>query len=258
MYDFHVRIAFLHREIERRHLVAADIHATYADRLDDWAIEASGPSTAPPRFISAVASTLGSASTGITLFGAGDTGLFAAASDAKAAAAQQAEVGFGEGPIHDASRTLEPIIATLDTDRWPHYAPMVSRLGLGSVAAAPLCSEAACVGVLSVFDPSPPGGSGVLARLRSAADALTDSLLLDPTGDPPLFEDPDQLAVLHQAAGMLSERSGCGITDALALIRARAFAESTSVETIAERIVHRRLRLDAPAAGDVNDADGAP
>jgi hypothetical protein len=41
----------------------------------------------------------------------------------------------------------------------------------------------------------------------------------------------------------VSVQCGCGIADAVALIRAHAFAEDKSVDDVASDIVHRRLRL---------------
>ena len=58
-----------------------------------------------------------------------------------------------------------------------------------------------------------------------------------------LFEDRDLRPVVHQAAGMLCVQAGCTIADAIALIRARAFAEAESVEATAMRIVSGRLHL---------------
>jgi hypothetical protein len=64
-------------------------------------------------------------------------------------------------------------------------------------------------------------------------------------GVPPLgmFDDRDLRPVVHQAAGMLCVQAGCPISDALALIRARAFADAEPVEATAMRIVSGHLRL---------------
>ena len=48
---------------------------------------------------------------------------------------------------------------------------------------------------------------------------------------------------MNQAAGMVSVQCDCGVADALALIRAHAYAEDRSVESVARDIVGRRLRL---------------
>jgi len=43
---------------------------------------------------------------------------------------------------------------------------------------------------------------------------------------------------------MVSAHCRCGIDDALALLRARAFADSQPVEQVAHAVVHYGLRLD--------------
>jgi AmiR/NasT family two-component response regulator len=58
-----------------------------------------------------------------------------------------------------------------------------------------------------------------------------------------MFDDRDLRPVVHQAAGMLCVQAGCPISDALALIRARAFADAEPVEATAMRIVSGHLRL---------------
>jgi AmiR/NasT family two-component response regulator len=58
-----------------------------------------------------------------------------------------------------------------------------------------------------------------------------------------LFGQADRRAVVHQAAGVLAERNGCTVADALALIRAHAFAEGEPVESIASDIIQHRRRL---------------
>jgi hypothetical protein len=57
--------------------------------------------------------------------------------------------------------------------------------------------------------------------------------------------DDFRLAV-HQAAGMVSVQLGIPLDDALARLRAFAFAAEESVSEVARRIVARELRLDGP------------
>jgi hypothetical protein len=51
-------------------------------------------------------------------------------------------------------------------------------------------------------------------------------------------------AIVHQAAGMVSARCHCSISDAADLLRARAFASGQLVEQVAFALVHEGLRLD--------------
>ena len=55
-----------------------------------------------------------------------------------------------------------------------------------------------------------------------------------------MFENEDFQPTLHQAAGVLYERHGWAIDDAIALIRAHAYAEDQSVTAAAEEIITGR------------------
>jgi AmiR/NasT family two-component response regulator len=76
----------------------------------------------------------------------------------------------------------------------------------------------------------------VLLTGSESGAGLPDSPLLDGAAD--------LRAVVHQAAGMVSVQSDCTITDALDLIRARAFADDQPIDEVSTRIVQRALRLD--------------
>jgi AmiR/NasT family two-component response regulator len=49
---------------------------------------------------------------------------------------------------------------------------------------------------------------------------------------------------VHQASGIVSVQCGCNVADALAMIRARAYAKGAPVESIATDIVERGVRLE--------------
>jgi hypothetical protein len=61
-----------------------------------------------------------------------------------------------------------------------------------------------------------PARQGRIGRARAPARRRRSRL--------PRFGEADVAAVVHQAAGMVSQQCGCGIADALALLRARAFS----------------------------------
>ncbi|CAM5521542.1 ANTAR domain-containing protein OS=Streptomyces alboniger OX=132473 GN=CP975_27945 PE=4 SV=1 [Streptomyces alboniger] len=125
--------------------------------------------------------------------------------------------------------------------RWPGYGPGLAALGITSVAAVPLGTGDSCIGALAVFDPRP--GLAETACLTEVAAALTRIVLLGPDADPELYGGTNHRESVQQAAGMLSVRLGCRVDDALALIKARAFAEEMSPETVARRVVRGDLHL---------------
>ena len=86
-----------------------------------------------------------------------------------------------------------------------------------------------------------------MAAIRFA-DALPLTLArgawaADDVADLPLFGEAGFPAAVHRAAGMVSQQCGCEITDALALLRARAFSTSRPAEEIATRVLRGELQL---------------
>lgn len=255
MREFHTKMSAMHRRAERQHLAAARIHASHADRLRRWA-GSPGGRTAPPRLLTTVAQTVGAESLAVTLFGADRTESLVAASDAAARSAQDLEFTLDEGPARDAVGGRAPIEAAgrALTQRWTNYGPAVAALGIGSVAAVPVSVGGLPLGALTEFGRADSPRRIAVEPLLAAADALALSLVSDQDagggGDQDaadlamLFGETDRRAVVHQAAGVVSVQFGCGIKDALALIRARAFAAGEPVDAVASAIVQRRLRLD--------------
>jgi hypothetical protein len=59
-----------------------------------------------------------------------------------------------------------------------------------------------------------------------------------------LEQVPVHRAVVHHAAGMVSVQAAVPVDDALALLRAYAFAEGLRLGHVAAEVVSRRLRFD--------------
>jgi hypothetical protein len=255
MREFHAKMSAMHRRAERQHLAAARIHASHADRLRRW-VAAAGSRTAPPRLLTTVAQAMGAESLAVTLFGADRTESLVAASDAAASSAQDLEFTLDEGPARDAVGGPGPIavVGSALTERWSNYGPAVAALGIGAVAAVPVSVCGLPLGALTEFGRADSPRRIAMEPLLAAADALALSLVSEQdAGDPDsrgaadltaLFGEADRWAVVHQAAGVVSVQFGCSVKDALALIRARAFADGEPVGAIASAIMHRRLRLD--------------
>ncbi|MEK8172194.1 ANTAR domain-containing protein [Streptomyces sp. M19] len=68
-------------------------------------------------------------------------------------------------------------------------------------------------------------------------------MFLGPDADPELYGGTDHRDAVHQAAGMLSVQANCSVGDALAIIRARAFAEEVSTDAIAGQVMRGELKL---------------
>lgn len=244
----HAAMAERHRSIAERHLTAARLQETYALRLGEWAdlegsLSARARDDRHPSFMASVAEACGARSAALILVGEDLSQLAVAASDRPSRGAQDLEYVLTAGPGRDATRDLRAVYASgaaLER-RWPGYGSGLAALGLRAVAALPLRVPTGCIGALTVFDPSP-----ALARAGTfldVADALAEGVLIGPDGDPDLYGGTDLRPVVHQAAGVLSERAGRSTADALALIKARAYSKDEPLESVARRVISGALQL---------------
>ncbi|WP_203700602.1 GAF and ANTAR domain-containing protein [Asanoa iriomotensis] len=249
MQTLHARMASMHRRAQRLHLAAAAMHVAHADRLKTWA-DGSRRHKALPGLMVGVAETAGADSATVAVFGPGLVETLTIASDDTAKAAQDAEFALGEGPAREAATGDRAVRAAGDAlrRRWPAYGSAVGGLGIHSVAAVPILPvRGTPIGALTLFGLAPNRTIGDLDSLHMIADIVAYMLLSDndtkstPGSFP--FADGDHRAIIHQAAGLVSVQNGCAIPDALALIRARAFADERPLESIAADILDQRLRL---------------
>jgi hypothetical protein len=246
-----LRMAALQRRVEACHLGSARLQEQCADRLRGW-LELSGDRGRRPAFLDAVVAAIGMPSAAVILLSAERWEAVVAASDATARAAHDLEFVLGEGPVHLAvarSQTVQ-VAGTALGDRWPQYGPAVTRLGVRAVIAVPLLPPAG-LGAVCAYGSQPAISKGaVMAAVRIAnalpltlAQVPRDSWPADGVGVLPLFGEAGFPAVVHRAAGMVSQQCGCEITDALALLRARAFSTGRPAEEIAAGVLRGELRL---------------
>jgi len=246
-----LRAAAVQRRVQERHLTSARLQDQYAARLRAW-LRRSGEAERQPVFTDAVAGAIGMPSATVILLGAQRREGVIAASDAVARAAYDLEFVLGEGPARLAVANGQAVQAagTAVRDRWPQYGPAVARLGVQAVVAVPLQPPAG-LGAVCGYDRLAVVSEQVAVAAGQVADALP--LMLSQAADGsrrgdgvpglPLFGEADVPAVVHQAAGMVSQQCECGISDALALLRARAFSAGRPAEEIAAEVVHDGLRL---------------
>lgn len=159
---------------------------------------------------------------------------------------------LGQGPSADviggAGLVLEAELAGAGAlARWPQFASAAMARGVAAVFAVPVGVGAARVGVLGLYRDRP----GALSREQFDAMLLyADAVLmlvrqrggLAP-GAADLLESgfTERRAEIHQAAGMVSVQLGVSVTDALAVLRARAYAGGRETAQVAADVVARRL-----------------
>ncbi len=182
------------------------------------------------------------------------------ASDELSARLEELQFTTGQGPGADEFWRGSPVlIADLDSAaaRWPGFVPEAVAAGARAMFALPLQAGAIRIGVLSLYRTVPgPLEAGELADVLLFAD-IALQLLLDASsgisGSPayrPLAGMSDRRAVVYQATGMISVQLGVSLAEALARLRAHAFASSAALGDVAGEVVSRRLRFDPGADAD--------
>ena len=207
------------------------------------------------RVCRAAVQTLSGSGAGVTVMTDDGVRGVGAASDPGSERLEELQFTLGEGPCVEAYTFRRPVLVPDLADgamaRWPAYAPAAHGKGVRAVFAFPLQIGAARLGVLDIFRDH--AGELTADQLRQAvllADVTVAALLdqhehsdndasLDDLGE--AIEDR---AELFQAQGMVMVQLGVSIGDAMARMRAYAYAENRRLSAVAGDVVARRLRLD--------------
>lgn len=170
------------------------------------------------------------------------------------------EVQFtlGEGPGLDAVKGRTVVAAPdLGADaRWPAYAQAMLSHRVHAVYSVPVVVAAQYVGTLDLFRRAagPMGREDLVGALIAAELAALPVLDLLGENLAAASDDPDcdvwtELGALtrievNRATGMLVAQLNIGPAEALARLRAHAYATDRSATDVASDILERRLRLD--------------
>ena len=191
--------------------------------------------------------------TAVVLQGTGRANHILVAADGIAAAAQDLQSLYAEGPTVDARGRDQPVmcadLAEL-TDRWPMFAPAAAAAGIRAAFAVPLLLDGTPLGLLALYRGTP--GELTTAQLDRAltfADAATLAVLylqstMDDEDDllhPELTVDSD--IDIHVAVGMIAAQATVPVDDALQLLRARAFSTDTPMCVVARDVTARRVEF---------------
>ncbi|WP_432893009.1 GAF and ANTAR domain-containing protein [Kribbella sp. CA-245084] len=216
--------------------------------------------------VSACAQALSAAGAGLAMTRAGGLLEPLLATDPKVGELDELQFELGEGPSGEAIATstpvFEPDLAGVAAGRrWPVFAVAGADLGFRGVFAFPVAAGAAKVGVLTVYrtQPGPLYGDQVADALVFADAAFV--LALDQRHG--ISADLDEVidaaftarrAEVHQAAGRLASQERISVTDALARLRAHAYGNGLSLQSVAIDVMAGRLELDS----DVDPPDPEP
>ena len=127
--------------------------------------------------------------------------------------------------------------------RWPAFAAAAqAEVGAAAISAIPIQPGIDVLGVLTLYQlPARP-----LAKEPTVAQFVADTLGAALLRDGGLQEDLGNgpwsaQAQVHQAAGMVIAQLGVSPEDALALLKAHAYADGSSMAVVARSVVERRL-----------------
>jgi len=180
------------------------------------------------------------------------------ASGRHAAHLAEIQATLGEGPCFQAARISAPVLASdltegRDVLRWPVFAQQATAAGVQAVYSLPLGNDAVCVGTLDLYRDTPGElGDRELRTAQLVAGVMTVALLALPRGteNGPYGDEPwlDGLATdydeVYQAVGMIMAQLRVDADEALARLRAHAFAHGRTALEVARDVVSHRKRFD--------------
>jgi len=182
-----------------------------------------------------------------------EAGSVAASCGPRVDTVEDLQFALGEGPCLTAFRSgvavLEPDL-NASRERWPVFAPAAEAAGVRAVFAIPLQIGAIRLGVLYLADGrAGPLPAEALADAYALAQIATIATLDEQSGGYDVLDGNtaqdgwSHRAVVHQATGMVAAQLDVALADALAGLRARAFALDRSIYDVATDVVARRLRF---------------
>lgn len=226
-----------------------DDRARWLERLAETAVD---PASQCQQVAALCVEGLGVTGGGISVVtAAGNRGVVCATDDT-AAQIEELQFTLGEGPCVDAVAFGAPVLIPDLTEfddlafgRWPAFLEGAGAAGVKAVFALPLRIGAISVGVMDLYRDS-PGNLGVdeLSAALLASDTAALALLhLDGAFSDDVDARSTYQLQVHQATGMIQIQADVTTEDAFLLLRARAFATSRPLASVATDVVERRLQF---------------
>jgi len=193
---------------------------------------------------------------GVSLVSEDGSLLTAAASSAASVVVEELQFTLGEGPCLAAFSSRQPVLVpdlSEAVSRWPGYGPSAYARGVRAVFAFPLQTGRTRLGALDVYRDQPGELSEwTLARAEVYAEVARDTMVEvraapNETVSVLVGGDESRLEV-YQAQGMVMAQLGIDANEALARMRAHAYANDLGLRDVADDIIARRLTLEADDA----------
>ena len=179
-----------------------------------------------------------------------------AVSDDSTGGIEALELMLGEGPCLDAYRTRT---ACFDTDlsdarpvAWATFRGRALAAGVRAAFGFPVIVADDCIGVLNCHRDSPGTLTGAQIADAQMVANTSGSIIVSWQADAPpgnlawqLERSGNYSVVVHQAVGRAAVQAKVPVDDALALLRAHAFAHDRTLIDVASDVLDGRLRFDA-------------
>lgn len=185
--------------------------------------------------------------------------------DEHAARLEDLQEVLGEGPGFAASREDRLVAVTVDAgadDRWPHFAE-AAREALGgpcTVVAVPISPGDRLLGVATFYRRRPDTTLPLPPRtVQLLVDAVGVALTRADAEDDALQEQAGswaERARINQAVGMVMAQLRVRPDDALALLRAHAYAHAAPLGRISADVLERRLDFTTDGRDPAADRHG--
>ena len=165
------------------------------------------------------------------------------------------ELMLGEGPCHDAFRTrttcFDPDLADDRAVSWTAFREKALQAGVRAAFGFPVVVADDCIGVLNCYrDRAGELTAAQIADAQLVANVSGSTMLAWQAQAPQgtlawqLEGSGGHRVVVHQAAGRVSVQARVKIDDAMALLRAHAFAHGLLLHEVAGDVLAGRLRFD--------------
>ncbi|ADB30270.1 ANTAR domain protein [Kribbella flavida DSM 17836] len=191
---------------------------------------------------------LGVTGASITVDTATSNRITLASSDEVAARLEDLQELLGQGPCREAFQTGLPVTVDLGEqadERWPEFTraarEAVGELRISCFPMRP--SRQSVFGTLSLYVTEGDTLPESTDTAQFLADAVGAALLRDPTSEDGVTGGGawSARAQIHQATGMVIAQLRLSTDDALAILRAHAYAHDTTLSDIAAKVVRREL-----------------
>ena len=208
------------------------------------------------RLCRTAAESLAATGVGIGLIGKARAQVTLAASTAAVEQIEQLQFTLGEGPCFDAYATRRPVLVpdlrAVHETAWPAYGDAARDHGVRGVFAFPLQVGGACLGAMDVYRSM----AGALSReclglaltfAEVATETILDAHAQPGSRDKVLPDAGDYRYQVFQAQGMVMVQLGVTLVEAMARIRAHAYAYDLQLDDVAEHIIAGKLILESDA-----------